>query len=282
MLTLRFLTLAEVVDRFVVVCCSRTHQGQALDRAPIEEAFLAAGEASGARATLHWVEPSMVLERNGRTYERGPDDRGPAGTRFFAHIERQHRDGVKDAVGCITQDPEAIVCVSDVDEMPDPTFIRQIGQLTEWPARWLCLGMRMHSTYLDVLHPQSPWWGTTISRLRDLEPQAMRDARATIGTDHQTIAVIPEAITGEPALAGVHCSWFGTDAERQRKLETFSHAELAHWQPTEGRRTLTHINGEVLRKISLAESYEMWFPKPLVDGSFKIPEGWLSEDAWIE
>ena len=284
---LRFRTLKDVVDKHIAVACSRTHQGQPLDREPVEKAFLRAGEAAGVRAILWWVEPSLTLVRNGRTLERGVDERGPAGSIWFQHVERQHRDGVVDAVRSVTSHPGSVIMVSDVDEIPDPVVVTKLdGYFADKqsmsahevarphePSDWLVFAQRMHSTYLDCLHPIQPWYGTCVSTLGDLRPQAHRDARTTIGTPQQSVTVIPDA--------GIHASWLGTDAERQRKLETFSHAELVgKFDPVDGRRNLYHANHEPLRKISLSESYEMFWPAPILDGSWKVPDGYLSEDAW--
>lgn len=279
MLELRFRTLMPVVEKpFIVVACTRTHQGQPVDRAPVEEAFLAAGEASGAPAILRWVEPSMNLERGGRVHERSPDERGPAGTPWFQHMEKQHRDGVAPIVREYA-DVDDVIMVSDVDEIPDPVLVRDLLTVP-WRHKWLTVAMRFHSTALDLLHPQQPWWGTCVALCRDLAPQAQRDARTTVWLDKPTCAALPDTPVGVPGEGGVHLSWFGTDLERQRKLETFSHAELAGWDPMAARLRNEHANGEKLHQLTLAESYGLWYPKPLLDGTFHIPEGWFSDHAF--
>lgn len=280
MLELRFRTLAHVVDRFVVVACTLTHQGQPIDQTPIVDAFRTAyTHADGAwpiSASLHWVSPSRILERHGRMFERAPSDRGEAQTRWFQHIEKQHRDGVLDAVRSLVDDPFAVVMVSDVDEIPNTAVVTRFQA---WPyARaedWLVLHQRFHSGALDVLHPQQPWPGTCASLLMRCEPQAHRDARTTIGTPAQSVIEVP--------LGGWHLSWFGTDAERARKLETFSHAELRHtrFDPAEARRTLRHADGQPLRQLSLEETYAMDWPLPLLDGSFEPPAWWFAEGSRV-
>lgn len=273
MLELRWRTLADVCDRFIACACARSHQGQPVNRGDVEDAFVEAGEASGVPARLFWFEPSMILERNGRTYERAPDERGGVGTRWYGHIESQHRNGMKDAVAIITNDPMTVCLQSDVDEIPTPEAVEECAKILRDRSAWLVCAQRFQSTYLDVLHPQQPWFGTCASRFEDMQPQAHRDARGTIGTDRQSVEVI--------ANAGIHASWMGTDAERHQKLETFSHAELRGvFDPAEGRRTLRHANAEPLTKMTLAESYSVWWPKPILTGEWKIPAGWLSEDAW--
>lgn len=281
MLTLRLLTLADVVDQFVVVACSRTHQGQPVDRHKIEGAFYEAAmraaqitaRVTPATTTLRWIEPSNVVYRNGQFYERRPEERGPAGTRFFQHIERQHRDGMVGAVALPDVPPNAIVMMSDVDEIPSPDAVVRLQAAFARPAAWIVMAQRFHSGALDLLHPVQPWWGTCAALLGNLHPQEHRDARTTIGTANQTVTVMPQA--------GWHLSWFGSDAERQRKLDTFSHAELTgRYDPAEGRRALLHSNGEPLQQLTLGETYALDWPAPLLDGRFPLPDCWLTEDSW--
>lgn len=260
LLELRLLSLAKVVDLFVVVTCTRTHQGQPAplvglpSRLPTDNVF------------PYIVEPS--LEKDGHSYST--TQRGGVGSPLYQHVERQHRDGCAAAIreAGIT-DPRALILISDVDEIPSVHAVGDrlmlLDRMNHWHD-WLVCEQRFHSGALDVLHPQQPWLGTCVSRLRDLQPQAMRDARGDL---YEHGASIPNA--------GVHLSWFGTDEERQRKLDTFSHAELTgSFNPAEGRRTLKHANNEPLRKLSVAEVERLEWPKPLRDGSYVPPESWWS------
>lgn len=276
MLELRQRTLADVVDLCMVVVCTRTHQDDPVDRGDVENDFVTAGERSGMRARLFWVEPERVLERNGRFFERPRGDRGGAGSRFYAFIERQHRDGMRAAVETVTNDPMTTCLQSDLDEIPTPEAVLLAARMLETRPLWIAFAQRFHSTGLDLLHPQQPWFGSCGSRLADMEPQKIRDARTTIGTRDQEMVVIDNA--------GIHASWLGTDVEREKKLHSFSHFEVVgKWDPAEGRRTRRHANGEVLTPVSLSASYQMWWPKPLIDGTFEMPTSWISEeDAWSE
>lgn len=271
-LELRMRTLADVVDLFMVVSCTRTHQDDLVLRGDVDEDFLRAGEAAGVRARLFWVEPQRVMERNGRFLERAEGDRGGVGSPYYQFVERQHRDGMRAAVETITSNPDVVVCMSDVDEIPRPEAVIRAAQMLEAESLWIVCEQRMHSTYLDALHPVQPWLGTCISRLSAMEPQALRDARTTVGTDHQAVVTLPDA--------GIHGSWLGTDDDRQRKLDTFSHAELRSADPAEWRRSFVHANREPLVAMSIVQQRSVWWPKPLLDGTFPCPDGWLSEHAW--
>lgn len=276
MLRLRLMTLAPVINRFVVVSASLTHQAQPMDRRMVEDAFLEATDGLDVRATLHWCEPVRTINRHGTIYERAADERGPVGSMFFQSIERQHRDYVLEAVREVAakEDPSrVVVMVSDVDEIPNPdALVKAVAMLAADPSSRIVLQQRFHSTALDLLHPQGVWFGTTVSTLVACRPQEHRDARTTIGTPQQSVTVIPSG--------GWHMSWLGTDSERQRKLETFSHAEKAGWDPVQARRDRLHVNDEVLVPVSLAESWSMDWPAPLLTGKFPVPQGWLTEDCW--
>lgn len=270
MLELRMRTLAETVDAFLVVACTLTHQGEPARCDEIADAYTAARDATGVasdRARLWWVAPDTSIQRGYRTHLRPAGERGPVLSPWFQDIEHKHRDACRDAALSWTTDRDAIVMVSDVDEIPDVETVRTLPELMRMKDGWVTCEMRMHSTSLGLLHPVQPWFGTCVSRLRDLEPQNMRDARTTVGTEQQSIDVV-----GPPSRS-VHLSWFGTDSERARKLETFSHAEiyLRGDDPADWRAAGTHANGEVLQPV---EFDTLPWPAPLVDGTFEIPEEW--------
>lgn len=280
MLELRMLTLGSLVDTYVVVACTTTHQGEPADVGLISGAFHEAKAMVRlpVPVELYWVEPSMILERAGHLYERAPGERGPAGTRWFQHIERQHRDGIVDAVTSVVgDDPNTVVVMSDVDEIPTP---ESVARYHAWPMHepetvtaWLVHAQRFHSAALDLLHPIQPWWGTCAALLGACEPQAHRDARTRIGEADQRVHIVERG--------GWHFSWFGTDAERQRKLDTFSHAELrGRFDPRASRETHRHSNNELLRKLNLVETMALDWPAPLVEGRMPLPKYWVTDDVW--
>lgn len=253
MLELRLRTLADVVDVCVAVMSPVTHQGAP---APVWE----------------WSQPLKVLRR---THEHlrwfdfpnppAVASRGGVGTADYQVIERWHRDQCKEAARIVGAQPDDIVMVSDVDEIPDPALVVELDVFVDQTG-WCVLQQRFHSTALDLLHPQQPWLGTCASRFEDLSPQAMRDARG----DRRRVA--------ECGPGGWHCSWFGTDQERQTKLDTFSHAELrGRFDPTAARVQHEHSNGEPLRRLTFVEMEHLSWPTPIIDGSFSVPKEW-----WVD
>lgn len=270
MLELRFRTLQSVVGRFVVVACARTHQGQAVDVEAVEAAFIAATDAVEVPARLFWVRPSMILDRGqGVVYERPPEERGPVRTKWFQHIEKQHRNGMRNAVETLGPAPYDVVLMSDVDEIPHPVTVLEAAHHLRQTSSWLVFAQRFHSGALNILHPQQPWWGTCAALWPKVRPQAHRDARTTIGAADQSVVVLDRG--------GWHFSWFGTDEERQTKLDSFSHAELrGTFDPADGRRSGYHSNGERLQYLTLEECEVLDWPSPLI-GGFVAPSVWYQE-----
>lgn len=271
LLALRMMTLADVVDHFCVVACTKTHQGQTVQIGKILTAYdHAVHIAQPKAASLHWCHPDLdYTDKNGRKWARPADERGAVRSLWFALVERQHRDACLTAALTITDDPDAVILVSDVDEIPRPEIVAELG--TDFGAamldtcKWWTMEMRFVSTLLTLRVPQM-WFGTCVSRLADLAPQAMRDARTTVDLENPDCGTIVEA--------GVHLSWLGTDDERARKLATFSHAEHRQWDHAGARRDSMHIGGQPL----VVEEFpgDWWWPAPLVDGSFVIPPAWLA------
>lgn len=265
MLELRLRTLADVVDTFIAVEADVTHQGQP--------------RACSLRTTDHrwdrWNDRLHAWHAKGAP-EIPDGSRGGAHTDHFQVIERWHRDQMKAAAEWVDglvparQEPVIVLC-SDVDEIPAPRRIDE-WELVERMncgqnlGRWLVMEQRFHSTALDLLHPQQPWLGTCVSFLENCSPQAQRDDR---GKAHEEDRVIAEG--------GWHFSWFGTDEQRQRKLDSFSHAELrGKFDPAAARHARLHANGEPLRHLNPFEIGKLSWPEPLQTGAFIPPDGWWS------
>jgi hypothetical protein len=260
MMELRLRTLDHVVDRFIPVQSTVTHQGQ-----PIPASFLAYPIGPDIPA----CDPPRVIPI--AAYPEGA--RGGADSPLYQQVERQQRDGVRQAVLDVLGTDAGhtpIVMVSDVDEIPSPDAVADLEELLELiapPTGWLVLEQRFHSSHLDWLHPQQPWLGTCAARLTDLRPQAMRDARGQRDR------------IGQVYDGGWHLSWMGSDEERQLKLDTFSHAELrGRYDPAASRALRRHANGEQLIPMTLAEIGTETWPAPIVDGTFNIPPDWFVDE----
>lgn len=186
-----------------------------------------------------------------------PDgSRGGNGTPYYQWIERQHRNGIAQLIHqCAATD---VVLVSDVDEIPMPDTLPDIAAAA---AHGPCaVPMRMHGFAVDYLYP-APWVGTTASNAAALAPQAHRHWR------HQ----LPKA--GH----GIHLSWMGSIDEKERKLRSFSHAELHALDVEDCWKSGTHANGETLRRLTRAETLALEWPV----ADFDPPPSWWApqEDA---
>lgn len=178
-----------------------------------------------------------------------PEGRGGDGTPYYQWIERQHRNAVAHLAR--TLNARDIVLVSDVDEIPFPTTLPEIIRTAE---REPCaVPMRMHGFAVDYLYPTG-WVGTTASTAAAVAPQAHRDWRYKLPS----------------AGAGVHLSWMGDLAEKERKLRSFSHAELADLDVDACYRTGTHANGEQLVRLTRTDTLDLEWP---VD-PFDPPPAW--------
>lgn len=239
MARLRAATLDGHVDRTVAVSCRLTHQGEPADLTPPPDGI-----------------PWLIVDA-----EPIPGgSRGGWGTPQWCWVEAQHRRAIPAALRPLDLPADALVLVSDVDEIPDPATLHEIAAEVD-RRRFVAVPMRMHGFALDFLHP-GPWSGTTACRLADLDdPQRHREARFRL----------PQA--GH----GWHFSWFGTLAEKRRKLDTFSHAELAQQglDVAACYRTGTHSNGEQMTRLTAEDIAALDWPKPLFT-TFDQPPSWWS------
>lgn len=181
-----------------------------------------------------------------------PEGRGGNGTPYYQWIERQHRDGAAQAAA--EWGADTIVLVSDVDEIPDPNTLEDI--VCAAGKEPVSVSMRMHGFALDYLYPLG-WQGTTASRADALAPQAHRSWR------HRCPRI------GD----GWHLSWFGDLQEKERKLRSFSHAELHDLDVGDCWRNGVHANGERMTRLSREVIDRMPWPEPLFNG-FDIPPDW--------
>jgi hypothetical protein len=147
----------------------------------------------------------------------------------------------------------------DVDEVPSPEGVRE---LLAAPRAAVFL-QQFRSTRLGLWHPAQPWLGTV--------SVPWGQWRHGTGQHHRNRRPRLYAVGRVVEHGGWHLSWMGTDEERLHKLHTFGHGELVGtFDPTEGRRTGRHANGERL------EPAPRWarLPEPIEDGRWEVPASW--------
>lgn len=262
LLAARIAEIGGVVDAHVAVRANRTHQGIAVEPSP-EAGEIALG--GGAAAVV--VADLSPYDTRGR---------GGVGTPDYSVRERAHRDQIVPLLDRLVParlPDDAVLLLSDVDEIPTAEAVQRaalfVGQLgpADDPnidrARSVCvLEQRMHAFALDWLHPQT-WLGTTACRLgwaRRHGCQEMRDSRGHI----------PQLPDG-----GWHLSWLGGPAAWRRKLDSFSHAEIAKsdaellacW------RNGVDVNGTRMAPIEIGQG-GVRYPA-LLSGDDTLPSWWL-------
>lgn len=141
MLDLRIQTLSGVVDRFVAVCSTMTHQGAGV---------LLPDLPTGVEGVF--VDPAPI-----------PPERANDRPQFW--IERQHRNAAR-----LAAKSGDVVMVSDVDEIPDPKLIPRDPPFPQ------AFSMRMHGFAIDYQYP-ARWNGTTVCHADQLAPQFLRNWR---------------------------------------------------------------------------------------------------------
>lgn len=206
----RVATLADCDVEHLAVLANRSHQG---DVWPVETIQEWRGHAADAGA---WTVTVALDQFDDRT-------RGGAGRPDYQVRERAHRDGAVNAVAHLGLDSTALIALSDVDEIPNPALLCAIEPADIPDDFVLCLAMRMHPWRAEWLYP-GPWLGTTIAQPVTVAEHGLQWMRDMRGTDQCRV------LGGDNLSGGWHLSWWGDDADRLRKLLTFSHAELAYRQ----------------------------------------------------
>lgn len=189
MLRARLELLRGCVDRHILIEGDLTYQGQ--PRPPAEN-------------IPDGVETHYV------TLPRG--DEGLPGWATGKHWERERaqRDAIADAVRCEPDD--AILLVTDVDELIDPRALRRlVGRVGRRP-------LRLEMTNL-IYGPR--WTTRTTWRL----PMAILVGGVRRGSIYDTRISPP--FDRLVRCAGWHCTYWGGEGVIRRKLDDFAHAEIS-------------------------------------------------------
>jgi len=190
-LELRLEVLDQYVDRFVLVESEVNHVGGP------KELFFQKNKERYAK-WLHKITHIIV------TAEESPKDENPWSR------EKYQRECILKGLDSVPSD--AIVMVSDVDEIPDLSTV----PFEKLPHVFNSVHMWMFEYSLDYLFTGEPWFGTVITtadNFRRVGPNSLRDNRWKF-----------------PCIqyAGWHLSSFGTPEHVCNKMHTFAHAKDGH------------------------------------------------------
>ncbi|MBQ6758563.1 MAG: hypothetical protein IJP42_05690 [Selenomonadaceae bacterium] len=194
LLELRLASLYDVVDRFVIVEADKTHANEPKPFNFYEH--------------IHDYEPylskiSYLMDTSVVEYKGAGD----------WSIENNQRNNI--AKGLVDAEPDDLIMISDLDEIPNPAIVKTIRESFTDPTKFVDFiafydttpftknqlvpfhsGMRInnfldlspvgcqqvfHSYYFDWVNRDLPWSGTVIGKFKHMtSPQTFRDSRITL------------------------------------------------------------------------------------------------------
>lgn len=212
---LRYETLRGVVDGFVVVEATSTHSGQ-----PRTPAFRAPADTPVAHLVVDLPDP------------------GAAGVPATRRREMTQRNRIIEAVSLAWPDlpDDAILLISDADEIPRPDLVAQVAQAGVPDGHILVFRQRLHYYDANTWSPDQAWHGTRAVRWSDaraLTPHVVRYGLAT-NDPHYPIWVFLDN-------GGWHFSYAGGVQAIQTKMTAFMHQELVTAETLDRERIIQRI-----------------------------------------
>jgi len=196
---LRYETIKDVVDAFVVVEATTTHAGHAK-------------EPSFTPPDGHEVSIARVVV----TLPDAETDGIPATRRR----EMTQRNAIARAVHDINPPDDAIILISDCDEIPNPIFVDVLRR--EGMGDGDVVVFRQNLCYYDLNTSAGYVWnGTRAARWADVRALSPHVVRYGLG---QPDAQYPRYLLASPG--GWHLSYFGGADAVRRKMVGFLHQEL--------------------------------------------------------
>ena len=213
---LRFEELREVVDRFVVVEALHTHSGL-----PKEPAFT----------------PPLPTDVPVTVWRIALPDPGVVSIPATRRREMTQRNAIADALRSLDVPDDAIILISDVDEIPRAEVVRAIRDQGVPDGHILTFQQRLYYYSLHTPEAGGPrWLGTRAARwadVRALTPHVVRYGLSAGDRHYPLYAVLPDA--------GWHFSYFGGVEQVQVKLRSFLHQELVTDMTLDGDRIARRI-----------------------------------------
>ena len=215
---LRYETLKDVVDGFVVVEARHTH--------------------SGAEKPLTFEMP-RVGPATIRYHFTDLPDPGVPGIPATRRREMFQRNAIADALR--SEDwgeppPDTILLISDCDEIPRPEAVAALRARGLHDGEVVTFLQRLAYYNFNTISPQ-PWPGTRAARWADVAALSPHVIRCGLGQ--------PDGLYPTPLVmgnAGWHVSYFGGVEMVKRKMESFLHQELVTPTNTDPAAIAARIN----------------------------------------
>lgn len=194
LLLTRLVELDDVMDEFVMVEQTVTHQGdpkglhwQSAKKTPFKKWM----------DRIHYVIVDDTPEFEG--------ERGGAGRPYYQARERHQRQAI--LRGLNEAAPDDLIYVSDVDEIPHRCTVLGVH-----PGEgFVCFHMNIYAFAIDWHYPGRKELCTTVSTRKNCDPNRMRDLRSHMLSVSE---------------GGWHFTWQGGPSAAYEKAQRFSHAEL--------------------------------------------------------
>jgi beta-1,4-mannosyl-glycoprotein beta-1,4-N-acetylglucosaminyltransferase len=230
LLEVRLHALSPFVDRFVLAECPLTHSGN-----PKPLFF----EENKARFDGFDITHVIVPPRDGSPWE----------------LETWGRECLLEGIG--GSDPEEMILISDVDEIPDPEgFMGEEGIFSQ----------RLYYYFFNCFTGASDWRGTMAQRKKNLGPHCIDHVQR-----RRAGAKLP--VVG----GGWHFSTLGSAEQILFKIESFAHQELntARLKDDLGAKRNALVNwGEVGTQFSVEDPSG---PRWLLENRGKYPDLWVPD-----
>ena len=197
-LELRLELLDEYVDRFILVEAELNHKGGP------KELFFEKNKQRYAK----WLSKIVHVVATADELPRGPDPWTREKHQRQCLLRGLEAGKTADGTECSAVPDEAIVMVSDVDEIPDMKHVRY----EQLPHLFCSVHMWMFEYSLEYMYTGEPWFGTVITNcelLKRVGPNHLRDNRWKFPTFR---------------YSGWHLSSFGDKMSIWTKFQTYAHA----------------------------------------------------------
>jgi len=208
---LRLEYLYQFVDKFVIVEAMYTHSGQRKGKLYKEmylEWFLPYNEK------IHWVIIDEFPEITEYWLEKYKIHNWMGTNHVHWFRETYQRDTSKQYIMDSYKDQKYIVCVGDVDEIPDVNVLELLKSNETYESIKEPVYLEMHFFYYTFeWKKQYMWYRSFVIRGDKLNDESFT---------HWRIHYSPKLVCRN---AGWHCSYFMTPVDLKRKIESFAHRE---------------------------------------------------------